>query len=117
MIAAAQLKRPVVVIGGGIQGLGTAFHLARLGFRQVTVLDAGYFQGGASGRNGTLVRGGFSSPEWTRLFAFSQRRWQDLSKTLGENVMYTPRGYLIVAPSEGREPLPFGTSDAPARIL
>jgi sarcosine oxidase subunit beta len=94
------LNRRIVVIGGGIHGLGTAFHLARLGFRQVRVLDAGYFQGGASGRNGTLVRGGFASPEWTRLFAFSNKRWIALSRTLGENVMYTRRGYLIVAESE-----------------
>lgn len=94
------LNRRIVVIGGGIHGLGTAFHLARLGFRSVRVVDAGYFQGGASGRNGTLVRGGFASPEWTRLFAFSNQRWIALSRTLGENVMYTRRGYLIVAESE-----------------
>jgi len=94
------LGRRIVVIGGGVHGLGTAFHLARLGFRQVRVLDAGYFQGGASGRNGTLVRGGFASLEWTRLFAYSNHRWLALSKTLGENVMYTRRSYLIVAQSE-----------------
>jgi sarcosine oxidase subunit beta len=94
------LNRRVVVIGGGVQGLGTAFNLARLGFRQVRLLDAGYFQGGASGRNGTLVRGGFASREWTRLFAYSNRRWIELSKRLGQNVMYTRRSYLIVAESE-----------------
>jgi len=94
------LSRRIVVLGGGIHGLGTAFHLARLGFRSVRVVDAGYFQGGASGRNGTLVRGGFASQEWTRLFAFSNQRWIALSRTLGENVMYTRRNYLIVAQSE-----------------
>ena len=94
------LNRRVVVIGGGVHGLGTAFNLARLGFRQVRVLDAGYFQGGASGRNGTLVRGGFASREWTQLFAFSNHRWIALSKRLGQNVMYTRRSYLIVAQSE-----------------
>jgi sarcosine oxidase subunit beta len=96
----ASLDRKVVIVGGGIHGLGTAFHLAHLGFRHVRVLDAGYFQGGASGRNGTLVRGGFASYEWTRLFAHSQRRWIELSRLLGENVMYTRRNYLIVAQSE-----------------
>ena len=99
------LSRRIVVIGGGMHGLGTAFHLARLGFRSVRVLDAGYFQSGASGRNGTLVRGGFGSQEWTRLFAFSNKRWIALSKTLGENVMYTRRNYLIVAQSEKTERL------------
>lgn len=99
-MSTASFDRKIVVIGGGIHGLGTAFHLARLGFRNVRVFDAGYFQGGASGRNGTLVRGGFASTEWTRLFAHSNRRWIELSKLLGENVMYTRRNYLIVAQSE-----------------
>jgi sarcosine oxidase subunit beta len=93
-------RQRIVIIGGGIHGLGTAFHLARLGFTNVRVLDAGYFQGGASGRNGTLVRGGFASLEWTRLFAYSNVRWLEMSRTLGENVMYTRRNYLIVAQSE-----------------
>lgn len=93
-------QQRIVIIGGGIHGLGTAFHLARLGFRKIRVVDAGYFQGGASGRNGTLVRGGFASLEWTRLFAFSNLRWIALSKLLGENVMYTRRSYLIVAQKE-----------------
>jgi sarcosine oxidase subunit beta len=89
----------VVVIGGGIQGLSIAFNMAKLGQRHIRVLDAGYFQGGASGRNGTLIRGGFGSPAWTQLFAHSNRLWAELSKTLGENVMFTPRGYMIVAQS------------------
>lgn len=101
----ASFERRIVIIGGGIHGIGTAFHLAQLGFTNVRVLDAGYFQGGASGRNGTLVRGGFASTEWTRLFAHSNRRWIELSKLLGENVMYTRRNYLIVAQSEKTEKL------------
>lgn len=87
----------VVVIGGGIQGLACAFNLAQLGIRDVLVLDAGYWQGGASGRNGTLIRGGFASPEWTRLFAFSNRCWVELSRTLGYNVMFSRRGYTMIA--------------------
>lgn len=89
-----------VIIGGGIQGLSVAFNLALRGERNIRVLDAGYFQGGASGRNGTLIRGGFGSQAWTGLFAHSNRLWAKLSATLGENVMFTPRGYMIVAQSE-----------------
>lgn len=95
--ASTRRSASAVVIGGGIHGLGVAFNLASMGMRHVRVLDAGYFQGGASGRNGTLVRGGFASLEWTRLFAFSNRRWIELSRLLGENVMYSRRGYLIIA--------------------
>lgn len=87
----------VVIIGGGIQGLALAFHLSILGAGRIIVIDAGYFQGGASGRNGTLVRGGFMSDAWTALFALANRRWIQLSKRLRRNVMYSRRGYLMIA--------------------
>lgn len=96
-------RSDVVIIGGGIQGLLLAFHLADRGRRRVTVLDAGYWQGGASGRNGTLVRGGFSSHAWTAFFEHSVQQWKQLSFRLGHNVMYTRRGYLIIAESERTE--------------
>ncbi|KRW57804.1 NAD(P)/FAD-dependent oxidoreductase [Pseudomonas sp. TTU2014-080ASC] len=89
-------KASIIIVGGGIQGLSLAFNLAELGVRDILVLDAGYWQGGASGRNGTLIRGAFSSPEWTRFFAHSCHLWQGLSKKLGENVMYSRRGYTMV---------------------
>lgn len=93
-------KAGIVIVGAGIQGLLLAFNLADAGERDIVVLDAGYWQGGASGRNGTLVRGGFSSDEWTRFFHYSVGEWKSLSRRLGANVMYTRRGYAIVAESE-----------------
>jgi sarcosine oxidase, subunit beta len=90
-------RAAIVVIGGGIQGLSVAYNLAALGERDVIVLDAGYFQGGASGRNGTLIRGGFMSNEWTGLFALANQRWIELSRRLGRNVMFSARGYLLLA--------------------
>lgn len=86
----------IIIVGAGIQGLSLAFNLAELGVRDILVLDAGYWQGGASGRNGTLIRGAFSSPEWTRFFAHSCHLWQGLSRRLGENVMYSRRGYSMI---------------------
>lgn len=93
-------KASVAIIGGGYHGLSLAFNLAERGLKDVVVLDAGYFQGGASGRNGALVRGGFASVEWTRFFGHSLALWIGLSKRLGHNVMFTRRGYAIVAETE-----------------
>lgn len=90
-------KASVVVVGGGIQGLSCAFNLADSGIRDVVVLDAGYWQGGASGRNGTLIRAGFLTPEWTRLFHTSYRHWEGLSKRLRHNIMFSPRSYTVIA--------------------
>jgi sarcosine oxidase subunit beta len=89
-------RTEVVIVGAGIQGLAIAFNLADMGVQNILVLDAGYWQGGASGRNGTLVRGAFSSPEWTRFFAHSNHLWLGLSQRLGENVMYSRRGYTQI---------------------
>ncbi|MFX0543334.1 NAD(P)/FAD-dependent oxidoreductase [Roseovarius sp. S4756] len=90
----------IVIIGAGIQGLLLAFNLLERGKRDILVLDAGYWQGGASGRNGTLVRSGFSSPEWIGLFHHSVEQWKGLSARLGRNVMYTRRGYSVIGESE-----------------
>src|SRR5260221_14141059 len=68
--------------------------------RDIGVVDAGYWQGGASGRNGTLVRPGFSSPEWTRLFGHSHQLWLGLSRRLGHNVMMSRPGYVVLAESQ-----------------
>lgn len=89
-----------VIIGGGIQGLSLAFNLAERGQKGIVVLDAGYWQGGASGRNGTLIRAGFSSTAWSELFKLTLDEWQTWSKRLGENVMFTRRGYTVVAEKE-----------------
>ncbi|MDZ4737411.1 MAG: FAD-binding oxidoreductase [Rhodospirillaceae bacterium] len=93
-------KSSIAIVGGGIQGLMLAFCLAERGQRGIVVVDAGYWQGGASGRNGTMVRAGFSSPEWTGLFSYSHRLWLGLSKRLGHNVMFTRRGYVVIAESD-----------------
>lgn len=90
----------VVIVGGGIQGLCIAWYLTEHGVRDILVLDAGYWQGGASGRNGTLIRPAFGGTEWTRLFKLSVREWEGLSRRLGENVMFTRRGYALVAERE-----------------
>ncbi len=47
----------VVVVGGGITGLSTAYHLARAGAK-VAVVEASGFGWGASGRNGGQVNPG-----------------------------------------------------------
>ena len=49
-------RAEVVVIGAGIMGLSIAYHLARLGVRDITVVDKSYLCGGASGRNGGGIR-------------------------------------------------------------
>lgn len=54
----------VAIVGGGLQGLSTAYHLARRGV-SVRVIEAGAIGGGASGLNGGQVIPGLKyDPDW-----------------------------------------------------
>src|SRR5438876_11918296 len=61
----------VVVIGGGSHGLATAYYLVRNhGIRNVAVLEQSYIGSGAAGRNTTIIRANYRTPEGA---AFYQR--------------------------------------------
>ena len=49
----------VVIIGGGVHGLSTAYHLAKLGITNVAVLDKGYIGGGGSARSTAIIRSNY----------------------------------------------------------
>ena len=73
------MLRPVdtfdaVIIGGGIAGVSTAFHLSRRGCR-VAVLERKFVAAGATGRSSGLVRMHYD------LEAESRLAWASISKT------------------------------------
>ena len=90
----------VVVIGAGIMGLSIAYHLARLGVRDVTVVDKSYLCGGASGRNGGGIRAQWSSEANVRLMQESIRMCQDFANEFKINVWLRQGGYLFLARDE-----------------
>ena len=58
----------VIIIGGGVHGLATAYYLAtNHGITNVAVLDKGYLGGGGSGRNTAIVRSNYLTPEGVAL--------------------------------------------------
>ena len=61
MSTALPTHAEIVIVGGGIAGCSTAYHLAKLGTTKVLVVDKGYLCGGASGRNGGGVRAQWST--------------------------------------------------------
>ncbi len=87
----------VVVVGAGIMGLSIAYHLARLGVRNVTVVDRSYLCGGASGRNGGGIRAQWSSEANVRLMQESIRMCQDFASEFKINVWLRQGGYLFLA--------------------
>ena len=92
----------VVVVGAGGHGLATAYHLARdHGIRRVAVLERRLVGYGNVGRNTTIVRSNYLLPQNQHFYEDSLRRWERLSRELNYNVMYSPRGVLDLANSDG----------------
>ncbi|MFP4132491.1 FAD-dependent oxidoreductase [Thiohalospira sp.] len=92
----------VVVIGGGGHGLACAHYLARdHGITNVAVLEAGYIGGGNTGRNTTIVRSNYLTPEGVRFYAESVRLFEELSAELDINLFYSNRGHYTLAHSDG----------------
>src|SRR5579863_116726 len=90
----------VVVVGGGGHGLAAAYYLAKNhGITRVAVLERGWLGEGNTGRNTTVVRSNYLYPESARLYDFSLRLYEGLSRELNFNVMLSQRGHVMLAHS------------------
>ena len=49
-------RADVIVIGGGVNGTSTAFHLAARGVKNILLLERHHLAAGATGKSGSLVR-------------------------------------------------------------
>jgi sarcosine oxidase, subunit beta len=88
----------VVIIGGGGHGLATAYYLAeRYGISNVAVLERSWLGGGNTGRNTTIIRSNYLFDESARIYEHALKLWEGLSQALNYNVMYSPRGVLMLA--------------------
>ena len=90
----------VVIIGGGVHGLATAYELARRGVRNVAVLERYYIGAGSSGRNTAIIRSNYRTSEGVAFYDESVKIYERLSVELGLNVMFSQRGHLTFAHTE-----------------
>lgn len=88
----------VIIVGAGGHGLATAFYLAKEhGITNVAVVERGWLGGGNTGRNTTIIRSNYLFDESARLYEHALKLWEGLSQELNYNVMYSPRGVLMLA--------------------
>jgi sarcosine oxidase subunit beta len=91
----------VVVIGGGGHGLAIAYYLAKNhGVRNVGVFERAYIGAGGTGRNTTVLRANYKTPEAIPFFRASFDLYKTLSSELDFNLLFSPRGLLWLAHSE-----------------
>ena len=87
-----------VIVGGGGHGLATAYYLAREHrIDRVAVLEKGWIGGGNTGRNTTIIRSNYLMPESAAMYDHAVQKWETLSRDLNYNVMYSPRGVMMLA--------------------
>jgi sarcosine oxidase subunit beta len=87
-----------LIVGGGGHGLGAAYYLAKEhGLTNVAVLEKGWIGGGNTGRNTTIIRSNYLFNESAALYDHSVKLWEGLSQELNYNVMFSPRGVMMLA--------------------
>jgi sarcosine oxidase, subunit beta len=91
----------VVIIGGGSHGLATAYYLAREhGITDVAILEKSYIGSGAAGRNTTILRSNYKTPEGARFYDASVKLYEGLSGELDFNLLFSQCGHLTLAHSD-----------------
>lgn len=87
-----------LIVGGGGHGLATAYYLARQhGMTNLAVLERGWLGGGNTGRNTTVIRSNYLFPESAALYDHALKLWETLAHELNYNVMFSPRGVMMLA--------------------
>ena len=94
-------KYDVVIVGGGSHGLATAYYLAKNhGITNVAVLEKSYIGSGAAGRNTTIIRANYRTPEGADFYRESVKLYEGLSADLDFNLLFSQQGHLTLAHSD-----------------
>jgi sarcosine oxidase subunit beta len=99
--AAPKARYDTVIVGGGGHGLATAYYLGRNhGIRDVAILEKGWLGGGNTGRNTTIIRSNYLQDPSAAIYEKSRSLYETLSQELNYNIMFSPRGVMMLAQTE-----------------
>lgn len=92
----------VVIIGGGIVGCSTAYHLTKLGWKDVVVLERKRIASGTSWAAAGLLGQLWSSSALTKLAKYGADLYAGLEKETGQPTGYRRQGSIRVARTQAR---------------
>ena len=96
--ATPKAQYDAVIIGAGGHGLATAYYLGKThGITNVAVIEKGWLGGGNTGRNTTIIRSNYLQDPSAALYEKARSLYETLSQELNYNVMFSPRGLLMLA--------------------
>ena len=88
----------VVIVGAGGHGLATAYYLGRnFGITNIAILEKGWLGGGNTGRNTTIIRSNYLQDASAAVYEKARGLYETLSQELNYNVMFSPRGVMMLA--------------------
>ena len=91
-------KYDVIIVGAGGHGLATAYYLGRnFGTTNVAVIEKGWLGGGNTGRNTTIIRSNYLQDPSAAIYEKARSLYENLSQELNYNVMFSPRGVMMLA--------------------
>ena len=94
-------KYNVIIIGAGGHGLATAYYLGRnFGMKNVAVIEKGWLGGGNTGRNTTIIRSNYLQDPSAAIYEKARGLYETLSQDLNYNVMFSPRGVMMLAQTQ-----------------
>lgn len=91
-------KYDVVIVGAGGHGLATAYYLGKNhGIRNVAIIEKGWLGGGNTGRNTTIIRSNYLQDPSAAIYEKARSLYETMSQDLNYNVMFSPRGVMMLA--------------------
>ena len=84
----------VVIIGGGIAGCSVAYHLAKLGWKDIVLLERKKLTSGTTWHAAGLVRAVLYTKNLTKLARYSLDLYPKLEKETGQSTGFMPVGFI-----------------------
>src|SRR5688572_1915035 len=92
----------VVIVGGGVIGTSLAYHLAKLGWKDIVLLEQNALAGGTSWHAAGLIGRLRTTNSMTKINKYSAELYASLESEIGHSVGWKQVGSLIVARSKER---------------
>jgi glycine/D-amino acid oxidase-like deaminating enzyme len=95
----------IVVVGGGVMGCSIAWNLARLGAKNVVLLERKAVCSGGTAKSCAITRTHYSVRANVVHAVESLRVFENFAEVVGGECGFRRTGYLILGPAEHREPM------------
>lgn len=92
----------VVVIGGGIMGCSTLYHLAKMGVTDAILIERNKLTSGTTWHSAAQVRALRNSHNLTRMIQYSVDLYSQLEQETGQSVGWIQKGSLSIATTPDR---------------